>query len=391
MSLDNIPSGLRTPEVIANSNFVALDPGKLFARHDSATAGLTLGIYGGNLMIGTTPTLIADTTLNLTASTTNYVEATTAGVVSFNTSSFTAGRIQIGTAVTGTATITTWTDKRTSGVGGAGSGVGGTPTVVPNLQTGTSYTYLSTDLGKLVTHTNGSAIAGTLPQATGAFGSGWYMWVEDRGVGTLTITPTTSTIDGASTLVLTTGEGVLIASDGTNYYAVRGISPGGASPLTTKGDVWGFSTVNARIPVGSNGQVLTADSTQTLGLKWATASAATESIIVAASDETTALTATAGVMTFRMPYAFTLTGVRASLTTAQASGSIFTADINMGGTSVLSTVLTLDNTEKTSTTAATAAVIGTSALTDDAEITIDIDQIGDGSAKGLKIVLIGHQ
>ncbi len=43
----------------------------------------------------------------------------------------------------------------------------------------------------------------------------------------------------------------------------------GGSPLTTKGDVSGFSTVNARIPVGSNGQVLTSDSTQALGLKWA--------------------------------------------------------------------------------------------------------------------------
>ncbi len=55
----------------------------------------------------------------------------------------------------------------------------------------------------------------------------------------------------------------------------------------------------------------------------------------------------------------------------------------------LGTKLTIDNTEKTSTTAATPATITTSALTDDAEITIDIDQIGDGTAKGLKITLIG--
>lgn len=41
------------------------------------------------------------------------------------------------------------------------------------------------------------------------------------------------------------------------------------SPLTTKGDLLGFSTVNARLGVGTNGQVLTADSTQTLGVKWA--------------------------------------------------------------------------------------------------------------------------
>jgi hypothetical protein len=41
------------------------------------------------------------------------------------------------------------------------------------------------------------------------------------------------------------------------------------TPLTTKGDLFGFSTVDARIPIGTNGHVLTADSAQTLGLKWA--------------------------------------------------------------------------------------------------------------------------
>ena len=112
-------------------------------------------------------------------------------------------------------------------------------------------------------------------------------------------------------------------------------------------------------------------------------------IQLAASDETTALTAGTAKVTFRMPHAMTLTAVRASLTTAQASGSIFTVDINESGTSILSTKLTIDNTEKTSTTAATPAVISDTALADDAEITIDIDQIGDGTATGLKITLIG--
>jgi hypothetical protein len=43
-------------------------------------------------------------------------------------------------------------------------------------------------------------------------------------------------------------------------------------PLTTKGDLYGFSTVPARVAVGTNGQVLTADSTATNGVAWATAS-----------------------------------------------------------------------------------------------------------------------
>ena len=114
-----------------------------------------------------------------------------------------------------------------------------------------------------------------------------------------------------------------------------------------------------------------------------------QSIVVAASDETTALATGTAKVTFRMPYAFALSAVRASLTTAQTSGSLLTIDINDSGTTILSTKLTIDNTEKTSTTATTAAVISDTALADDAEITIDIDQIGDGTAKGLKVVLIG--
>jgi hypothetical protein len=90
-----------------------------------------------------------------------------------------------------------------------------------------------------------------------------------------------------------------------------------------------------------------------------------------------------------MPYAMTLTDVRASLTTAQSSGAIFTVDINKAGASILSTKLTIDNGEKTSVTAATPAVISDSSLGDDSEITIDIDQIGNGSATGLKVYLIG--
>lgn len=114
-----------------------------------------------------------------------------------------------------------------------------------------------------------------------------------------------------------------------------------------------------------------------------------KTIIIAASDETTALTAGTNKVTFRMPYAMTVTSVKATLSTAQTSGTIFTVDINEGGVSILSTKLTIDNTEKTSSTAATAAVISDASLANDAEITIDIDQIGDGTAKGLKITLEG--
>ena len=112
-------------------------------------------------------------------------------------------------------------------------------------------------------------------------------------------------------------------------------------------------------------------------------------IIAAASDETTALTTGTGKVTFRAPCAFTLTSVRASLTTAQTSGSIFMVNVNKNGTTVLSTKITVDNGENTSVTAATPPVISVSSFADDDAISVDIDQIGDGTAKGLKVTLIG--
>ena len=113
-------------------------------------------------------------------------------------------------------------------------------------------------------------------------------------------------------------------------------------------------------------------------------------IQLACSDETTALTAGTSKVTFRMPHAMTLTEVRASLNVAGTTSGITTIDINEGGVSILSTKLTIDLTEKTSTTAVTPAVISDASLADDAEITIDIDAISGGATeKGLKITLIG--
>lgn len=119
-----------------------------------------------------------------------------------------------------------------------------------------------------------------------------------------------------------------------------------------------------------------------------------DAITLAITDEVTAFTAGSGKATYRMPYAFKLLSVRASLSTAQTSsgsGGIVTVDINEGGTSLLGTKLSIDNGEKTSTTAASAATITDSNIADDAEITVDIDQVGDGTARGLKVTLIGYR
>jgi hypothetical protein len=115
--------------------------------------------------------------------------------------------------------------------------------------------------------------------------------------------------------------------------------------------------------------------------------------VIAASDESTDLTAGTNKVYFRMPYAGTLLAVRASVNTVSTGATpAIIVDINedtgSGPVTLLSTKLSIDASEKTSTTAATAAVIsGTGALTDDAEITIDIDQVGTTPGKGLKVYM----
>lgn len=111
--------------------------------------------------------------------------------------------------------------------------------------------------------------------------------------------------------------------------------------------------------------------------------------IIFCSDETTALTTGTAKVTFRSPCNLHLTSIKASLSTAQASGNIFTVDVNENGTSILSTKLTIDNTEKTNVTATTPVVLSDVTIAIDSEITIDIDQVGNGTAKGLKVTLVG--
>ena len=143
-------------------------------------------------------------------------------------------------------------------------------------------------------------------------------------------------------------------------------------------------------PVLAEGMICTLDGTDEIqrydGSGWVTVYK-DEVIGLALSDETTAITTGTAKATIRAPFAFSLTGVRANLNTASTSG-IPTVDINVAGSTVLSTKLTIDENELTSVAAAVPVVISTSAVADDDEITFDIDVAGTG-AKGLKVWLYG--
>ncbi len=138
-------------------------------------------------------------------------------------------------ASTGQAGVLAWTTDTNelyvdAGSGSAGIGPGNAwqkvaqDLVAVNAQVGTSYTVLASDRSKLVTLKNASAVAVTLPQAGTSFPAGWIAKFSNQGAGTVTITPTTSTINGNATLVLLTGQSADIVSDGTNYFACVGVT-----------------------------------------------------------------------------------------------------------------------------------------------------------------------
>lgn len=109
------------------------------------------------------------------------------------------------------------------------------------------------------------------------------------------------------------------------------------------------------------------------------------SMTIAVSDETTNLTTGAAKLTFRAPHAMTLTSIpRISLGTAASTGTT-TVDVNVGGSSIFSTLLTITGTATTSV-GQTPAVLSTTSIADDAIITVDIDTVGTG-ARGLKLTL----
>jgi hypothetical protein len=330
-NLDTISSTQSEKEVTANELLDAASQVMIFGRHGSACELLTWGYYGGRMLVDGVLTSIANGTLSLTSSSTNYIEATAAGVVSANTTGFTAGRIPLYTVTTNTTTVSSYNDFRSPI----------DPRFVPH-KVSIAITTANVTLTAEQARCRHIILTGTLTGNRDLIVPNSGEWViDDRTSGAFSITVKTSAGTGETT---TQGEAGIYVADGTNVFAA---ASGGSGADTT------------------------------------------QCIAVACSDETTALTTGTAKVTFRMPYAFSLSGIRASLSTAQTSGSIFTVDVNEAGTTIISTKITIDNGEKTSTTAATAAVISDSSLADDAEITIDIDQVGDGTAKGLKVYLIG--
>jgi hypothetical protein len=111
-------------------------------------------------------------------------------------------------------------------------------------------------------------------------------------------------------------------------------------------------------------------------------------LCVSMSDADTALE-TGTPQTFSLPYAMAVDGVYASVKTAPV-GSTIIVDIKEGGTTILSTLLSIDAGEKNSSDPVSAAVISDTSIAAYSELTFIITQVGSGTAgTGLKVWLLG--
>lgn len=111
-NIDQILSGQSQKEVTANAFFDAASPATVWGRRQSTCGGLTWGFYGGVFWSGA-PVAVANGTITLPATQTVYLEADPqTGAVSQNVVGWTPGLIRLYQVVTGTTTVTSYTDWR---------------------------------------------------------------------------------------------------------------------------------------------------------------------------------------------------------------------------------------------------------------------------------------
>lgn len=214
-----------------------------------------------------------------------------------------------------------------------------------------SYTLVLTDRDKRVEMDNAAALNLTVPlNATVAFPIGTIIPIAQRGAGRLTVVATGGvTIRTRSTLLL------------RGQYAQAWLRKRAADEWVLFGDLMG--SVKAE-------------------LAWA------------CSDRSTALTAGSSKGSRLAPFDFYVTEAMASLEGAvQTSGGLLTVDVNDDGVTILSTKITIDNTEYSSISAAAQPVLTTTPvlIARGSKVDADIDSIGDGTAKGLVVYLRGYE
>ncbi len=225
-TFDQLIQSQASKEVTANAMFDALSQASVYGRRETTCVGLYWGYYGGNVTkLDGTMAQVANATLLLTASTTHYVVAKKSdGVVSASTATTNWNNLaeywRLYAVVTGSATVTSYTDYREIGrmLGGDAS----TAFRIPVTKT-TAFTVADHEDEIIV---NGSAsVTATLPSAS-AF-PGRKIRIKTRAAYTVisessNVKPLDSDTAGTAILAATAGKWADLVSDGSSWIVMAG-------------------------------------------------------------------------------------------------------------------------------------------------------------------------
>ena len=196
-------------EVTFNTVCDALSPSSFWGRNAVSSSGLIWAYFGGFYYATATMilTAVANGTVTLTASTTNYVELSQAGVVSANSTAFTAGRKPLYTVVTGATTVTSWIDYRQADATQTGI-------IAINCAGAANVTVTQVQLRAKVIQLTG-LLTGSIDLLFPAF-AGTYS-IQNDTTGAFTIT---AKVSGGTGVVVTQAKVAVVITDGTNTKGI---------------------------------------------------------------------------------------------------------------------------------------------------------------------------